>query len=376
VTLSSVHVLHILGELRASGAERMLVLAADAFRALGVTGEVVSTGTRVGAYADALASAGYAVHHVPFRKTPGFFLELWRFARGRFDAIHIHTERASFWLSLMALASGAKAVVKTGHSYFEFAGGLRFRRALQRRLMSLMGVVQVAISRAVRENEQRRFGIETELVYNWFDSDTFNTIEPGFRARARHELGIPSGQFVIALVGNCSEAKNHRALLRAMALLSPAERPFLLHAGDEQDAPGERELANSLGIATDLCFLGPVDDVRRTLAASDAFVMPSLTEGLPLAALEAVASGLPAVLSDVGGLSDFRDYFRGLVFVQPTAHSIAAGLRALRIQPEGERHSNAQYNERVAREAFSIEAGVRAYTRLYQRPRGASAKAG
>jgi glycosyltransferase involved in cell wall biosynthesis len=225
----------------------------------------------------------------------------------------------------------------------------------------------------VQENERRRFGVETELVHNWFDSNTFRGFEPGLRARARVDLRIRDGQFVVAVIGNCSEIKNHGALLRAIALLSPSERPLLLHAGDEHAAPGERELADSLGIANDVRFMGPVDDVRGTLAASDAYVMPSLTEGLPLAALEAVASGLPAVLSDVGGLSNFREHFRGLVFVQPTADSIAAGLRVLRGQPEEERSSNGRYNERVAREAFSIDAGVRAYTRLYCRSARVSA---
>lgn len=362
------HVLHILGELRPSGAERMLVIAADAFRELGVTAEVLGTGSFVGAYADELASAGYRIHHVPFRKTPAFFMDVLGIARGRFDAIHIHLERASFWLSLTALAARAPVVLKTIHSYFDFTGNLRVRRLVQRRLMNRMGVVQVAISRAVQENEKRRFGIETALVYNWFDSNAYRPCEPEFRARARTDLALPPGRFVLVVVGNCSDIKNHRALLEAIAILPEAERPFLLHAGDEAAAPGERAMAESLGISNNVRFLGAVADVRIPLAAADAYVMPSRVEGLGLAALEAIATGLPAVLSDVGGLSDLRDHFRGLVYVQPTPGSIAAGLRAVQADASDQR-PDAVANARAAREVFSIDAGAAAYARMYRRRR-------
>lgn len=342
------------------------MIAAEAFSEHGVSGEVMSTGAAVGAYGDALAKAGYAVHHVPFRKTAGFFLDVLRVARGRFDAVHVHTERASFWLALTARAAGAPVVLKTIHSLFDFTGYLRVRRLVQRKLMSRMGVVQVAISRAVQENEQRRFGVDTTLVYNWFDGDAFRPFEPRFRADARAQLHVPAGRFVVAVVGNCSDIKNHRSLLQAMALLPASERPFLLHAGDEGAAPAERDLVASLGLSHDVRFLGSVADVRVPLAAAEAYVMPSRVEGLGLAALEAIATGLPAVLSDVGGLSDFRDHFRGIIYVQPTPESIASGLRAVQCLSAEERRSNAAHDERSARETFSVEAGTAAYARVYR----------
>jgi glycosyltransferase involved in cell wall biosynthesis len=218
----------------------------------------------------------------------------------------------------------------------------------------------------VQENERRRFGVETALVHNWFDSDSFRAFDAAFRERARAELKIPRDRFVLAVVGNCSEIKNHRALLEALALLPGPERPLLLHAGDERLAPGERGLAESLGISSDVRFLGPVADVRLPLAAADAYVMPSRVEGLGLAALEAIATGLPAVLSDVGGLSDLRAHFRGLVYVQPTPDSILAGLRAVQTLPTEERRADGHANGRRASEIFSIEAGTRAYVQLYR----------
>jgi glycosyltransferase involved in cell wall biosynthesis len=344
----------------------MLVIASDEFRRLGVTGEVMSTGATVGAYAGVLASAGYPIHHVPFRKTPRFFFDVFRIAWGRFDAIHIHLERASFWLSLTARAARAPVVVKTVHSFFDFTGNLRLRRLIQRRLMRRMGIVQVAISRAVQENERSRFGVETLLIYNWFDTHEFRPFDAEFRMRARESLGIPQGRFAVAVVGNCSEIKNHRAILRALALLPENERPLVLHVGDEKLAPGERELASTLGIAGDVRFLGPLADVRVPLAAADAYAMPSRVEGLGLAALEAISTGLPAVLSNVGGLSDLRDHFRGLVYVDPTPESVAEGLRAIQRQPRAEQRSNAVFNQQAASTVFSIETGVNAYANVYR----------
>jgi glycosyltransferase involved in cell wall biosynthesis len=361
----SVRVLQILGELRPSGAEVMLAAAAEFFEAHGVSIDVLSTGDQVGRAAGQLAEAGCRVHHLPFRKHPSFFWGLWRLCRNRYDAIHIHTERGGFWVGLTALSAGAGVVLRSIHSTYDFSGFLRVRRAAQRRILEALGVRHVAISESVRRTELQRFGLRTELIPNWFDTARFIPPSDETRRACRAALGLEGDRFVVATVGNCSPIKNHQELIRALSLIPPDERPVYLHVGEEEDASTERELVERLGLEPTTRFLGPLDDVRPVLYASDGFAMPSVKEGFGIAALEAIATGLPAVLCDVPGLSDLRLHFDGLIYCSPTADSLQKALRSLSRMPLAERRSLASRNSDAAQTRYSLERGALQYIAIY-----------
>ena len=130
---STLRVLHVLGELKPSGGETMFRIAAPLFAAEGVVAEIVATGPQIGIYAPQLAHAGYKLHHIPFSKTPFFFIALYRLMRaGRYDVLHLHTECANFWIGLVALSLRPRRVLQTVHASFTFSGNLRLRRKVQR----------------------------------------------------------------------------------------------------------------------------------------------------------------------------------------------------------------------------------------------------
>jgi glycosyltransferase involved in cell wall biosynthesis len=127
-------VLHVLNELRPSGAEVMLKLSRQQWRFHGVDPEILATGNIPGEYADVLRDAGYIIHHLRFSKHPEFFLRFRRFLRLHgFDVVHLHAERAFPYFALTAYAAGVHRVVRTIHNAFPFAGGLRRRRSAQRK---------------------------------------------------------------------------------------------------------------------------------------------------------------------------------------------------------------------------------------------------
>ena len=221
--------------------------------------------------------------------------------------VHLHTERANVWFGLVALAARPQRKLRTIHSVFTFEGGLRRRRGFQRRLLRRLGVAHVACGPAVQRNERERFGLETLLVPSWYDSRTFRPATDGERRQARESLGIAADKTVLVTTATCGPVKNHAALLEALARLPARDRPLYLHVGIEEEGYPERRVAESLGLTDDVRFLGPVPDLGPIYAASDLFALPSLYEGFSVAALEALASGLPALFTDVGGLSDLRD---------------------------------------------------------------------
>lgn len=361
-------VLHVLGELRHSGAETMLCAAGPLFAERGVEGDILSTGDQVGSLAPKLATAGYRIHHAPFARTPRYFVRVGRLMRaGRYDIIHLHTERANFWFGLVALAARPRRVLRTIHNVFSFDGALRRRRGAQRRILHRLGVTHVACSASVQRNEGSRFGLETVLAPNWYDSRRFHVASDEQRSDAKRGIGVSAAQRVLVSVGNCSDVKNHAALIAALGRLAHVDGVVYLHAGAEQPGQPERSLAHSLGIDERVRFLGSVDDMPALFAASDVFVMPSLYEGFPIAVLEALGSGVPAVISDVPGLSDFRQEYPDLVFAEPTADALVRALESmLGASDVDTRARSAEYAE-VTRKSYGLEAGVERYVRLYER---------
>jgi glycosyltransferase involved in cell wall biosynthesis len=363
---SSLRVLHVLGELRPSGAETMFCIAAPLFAKQGVEAEILATGAEMGSYAPQLAQAGYKLHHIPFSKSPGFFIKLYRLMRaGNYDVFHLHTERASFWIGLVALAQRPRRVLQTIHSCFDFRGSLRWRRMIQRRIMRLLGIVHVAISPSVQQTELAHFGLKTRLVCNWYDNNRFFQATDIERVRARESLEIAIGETVVVCVGNCSKIKNHESLLQALAMLPTELRPLLLHVGNEEAGQPERKLAEKLGIGERVRFLGPMADIRPALHAADIFVMPSLIEGFGIAVVEALATGLPTILTDVLGLRDFRLEYEGLCYAKPDASSLREALLVLLNESIEKRRLRAQRYPAISKQHFGIDHGVAGYIEIY-----------
>jgi len=361
-----IKILHVLGALHPSGAEVMLAVAARHFAREGVICEMLSTGSEPGPFAAKMEAAGYAVHHIPFSKTPGFFMALWRLMRRGYDAVHVHTERAAFWIGLTTRCAGIPVVVKSIHNNYAFTGNLRIRRKVQRHIMSWLGMHQVAVGPSVRETERRHYDLETPVINNWFDVDRFQPPDEEARRAARRALAVDDDEVVLVSVANCNSYKNHGELVRAMALVPPGRRPLWVHVGQEETGQPERELARGLGVSDRIRFLGSRDDVGRLLHAADAFVMPSLREGLPISALEAMAAGLPAILTDVDGLCDLRPSFPGLVYAEPTAASLAEALLAFLSRAPASWRAMAAEHPATVRRDYGVESGVGAYVRLYR----------
>jgi glycosyltransferase-like protein len=154
------------------------------------------------------------------------------------------------------------------------------------------------------------FGVGADLVANGVDTDRYRPPhDAAERAAARAAAGL-DGELAILTVGGIEPRKGSLALLRAFAAARaalPERRPVLLLAGgatlfDHRDEIGRfHTLREELGLDGDVRVLGPVSDpeLEGLYRASDVFALPSVKEGFGLAVLEALACGLPAVVSDL-----------------------------------------------------------------------------
>jgi glycosyltransferase involved in cell wall biosynthesis len=316
-----------------------------------------------------LKKAGYRIHHLPFSRDPVFLFRLLRFFRGReFDVVNIQCERASFWYGLVARLTGCRCIVRTVQNCFNFQGALRLRRKLQRwAARVLFSVKFVAVSESVRAVEWGRFRNPSRVIPNWAHVGVFQPPSREERERARARFGAGPDVFVVASVGNCSAVKNHGAILKALAGLNPPRGMLYLHAGFSPEERGERRLAGELQLDDTVRFLGRQDDVRSVLHAADCYVMPSLYEGLGIAALEALACGVPCVLSDTEGLRDLREHGEGILWIDPSsaADGIVKALARLLGMAPGERQSQGREGAQKVREAFGPEKGCDSYLEVF-----------
>jgi glycosyltransferase involved in cell wall biosynthesis len=362
-------VLHILEELKHSGAEVMLQSGYDRMRRSGIDFSILSTGIEVGDYADVLQQTGYRIHHIPFRKSPGFFIELGALLRReKFTAVHIHTERAPIWYVLSTKLAGVPTIIRTIHGVFLFSSYLRWKRQLQRKISSkVCHAVHVAVGDSVLQVEKERFHNDCILIRNWTDVGRFRPPNQVERAEARRLYNLGPDDFSIVTVGACTPIKNHIAIFsavkKAIRLLG-GKRLILLHVGMGPSLIEEELYANRNGLKQYCRFLGTLNDVRPCLYAADAFVMTSRCEGMPVAVMEAMSTALPTILYNEYGMRDLIQNDYGGLLVSPNDECLAEAFLLMIRNPEL-REVKAREAREVIINTYSLEDSVAKYIHLY-----------
>lgn len=358
-------VLHVLYNLDRSGMEMMLLNSRTEWMRQGYQCDVLATAPVVGPLANRFRADGFGVFHLPFRSRVALLPRLdfiWRFfhlCRGGYDVVHIHAEGGSALFAVIARLAGVRCIAVTPHNTFQFAGPLRGRKFLERLLVRMLGGRYGMISEGVAACEWKRFRNRGARIWNWLDTEQFRTPTPAERISARQTAGVRTDDFVLLSVGNCNAAKNHTAILCAIALLPRSLRLLYVHVGREESDGFERKLAASLGTQHRVRFVGSLGELRPFLWAADAFVMPSLHEGLGIAALEAVASGVPLICSQTDGLADIAAETNHTILTSTKPESIAEALTAVASMPEAVRRAHAEADSILVRNRFSIRNGVR-----------------
>nr|WP_175607521.1 glycosyltransferase [Deinococcus marmoris] len=348
----------------------MLRIAAPYWISRGLTLEVLSTGDEIGIFGPKLEEAKYVVHHLPYYRGLRYFLTFYRFIKSReYDVIHVHIGRGTVILAFAARLAGISRIAFTIHSHFPTQGIMRWAFFIERKLHKVLGIRDISISTAVAELERKYYWNSTKLIFNWYDSELFRPPSREDRDKARCELKIHDDQIVFLSIGNCGNTnlKNHSVIIEALASLEDRSHIVYIHVGEEKLGYPERNLANSLGISEIIRFEGYQIDSLKYLWAADVYLMPSSREGFGIAALEALSTGLPAVLADTPGLSDLKAYVGdGVTWEEPTVPGFANQINYWRLFPSSIRFQMGQTNtHRISRE-FNIIIGAKQYIDLYK----------
>jgi glycosyltransferase involved in cell wall biosynthesis len=197
---------------------------------------------------------------------------------------------------------------------------------------------------------------------HFINTDRFRP-DPAVREQVRNELRA-SCSLVVLLVAHLIPEKGSEVLLRALPELPRVEAWI---AGDGPEAGRLRRVAEELGVAKQVRFLGNQAEVQRYMQAADCLVCPSLwQEAAGLVNLEALACGLPVVASRIGGIPEIVEHGRtGLLFEPGNVGQLAAGLRSLLEEPEL-REEMGRTARTVATTQYSAECRIAEYIDLYR----------
>jgi glycosyltransferase involved in cell wall biosynthesis len=223
---------------------------------------------------------------------PGRLTALFR--RMRPAAVHTHHAGPLLYAGPAARLAGVARRIHTEHDAWHLSSPRR--RRVMRAALAMARPVLVADAPHVARAVGTALRQPARVVLNGVDTTRF---APRDRAAARGALDFASG---VPVIGIAARLERVKGVDLAIAALPHVPGAILAVAGQGSEAPALRMQAAELGVASRVRFLGLVEDMAGFYAACDILCLPSRNEGLPLAALEAQACGVPLVASDVGGV--------------------------------------------------------------------------
>ncbi len=279
------------------------------------------------------------------------------FKRSTPDVLHCHNATAAIIAAFPARLAGVRTVIATRHGLVN--PPYQIRRELKFALASRWCDWVVGVCEGTRTNLLAApFAARHKIIriYNGAPAAKLGTVP-------RAKTG-----FTLLYVGRLAPPKDHATLLRAVAL-ARAQNPDvqLWIVGDGPLRENLHRLSTDLGLIECVTFFGEQADVSPFLAAADLFVMSSHSEGLPVSLLEAMSAGLPAVVTDIGGMGEIARLSGAAVMVPPSnPHALAEVI----CESAGKRGELAQMGENARRcyeQNFTPERMLNDYMSLYNR---------
>lgn len=370
-------VLLVIGSLEVGGAETHVVRVARELKSRGWDTEVFAL-LPAGPLAVELASAGVSIHGVSSTWCrqgrllrllvwlPATMLHLVVTMVKRQPAVcHFFLPAAYLLGGIAALISRRRNRIMSRRSLRDYQEDHPLLAIIEHRLIRHMDLVcgnSHAVTRQLAEE-----GVPLErlrLIYNGISALPSRA---GLRDATRRALDIGEDIFVIVVIANLIPYKGHADLLDALSLIrSDLPQRWLLLVAGRDDGIGvslERHARDS-GIADNVMWLGLRPDVPELLAAADLSVLPSHQEGFSNAIIEAMAAGLPMVVTDVGGNSEaVVDGQTG--YVVPARDPRALAEAILRMARDPQRAEFGKRGRQRVAQHFSLNACIDAYEALY-----------
>jgi glycosyltransferase involved in cell wall biosynthesis len=274
------------------------------------------------------------------------------------DVVHLHNPTPTVYAAMAARMAGVPSIVSTRHNLAASPRRLivEFKYALATTFCDWIA----GICDATTNNLKNTHSIPARKIVR-----VYNGTDPV--SRVAQEQWPPKTGFTLVYVGRLEPVKNHTLLLNAVqAALQFMPSLRLWMVGDGSERKTLESLASELGIASQVIFIGQQLDVAPFFSAADAFIMSSKSEGLPISLLQAFSLGLPAIVTDVGGMAEVVRLARA-GFTVPVTDPAEMATAILRLASNDEERGQFATNAKEAfRSHFTLRTMVAAYMDLYR----------
>jgi glycosyltransferase involved in cell wall biosynthesis len=354
--ITPLRIAHVVDSMEMGGAEKLTATLCRLQRARGHTPSVHCL-FLVGVLGEELRAEGFEVvlhHHGSFF---GLMRSLYRaFTRSIPDVVHCHNATAAIMAAIPARLAGVRSVLVTRHGLVR--PPYQIRRELKFALASRWCDWIVGVCEGTRINLQAApFAARDKIIH------IYNGAAPAdIRA-----VPWPKRGFTLLHVGRLAPPKDHATLLHAVALTRRRHpKVQLWMVGDGPLGTSLRKLSEELGLNQCVTFFGEQADVSPFMLAADLFVISSVTEGLPVSLLEAMSAGLPAVVTDVGGLSEIARLSGAVTLVPSSDPAAMAAALCGAIAKEQELSGMGQLASDCYKKYFRPERMLDEYMNLYK----------
>jgi len=266
------------------------------------------------------------IYNIPFERSPWKIQNISAYRRlkkiiekGQYNIVHTHTPVASVCTRLACMNTNTK-VIYTAHGFHFYKGAPFINWLLYypiERWLSKYTDVVITINQEDYERAKKTLNCK-KVVYLpgvGIDVSKFRDVVVD-RSVKRKELGIPEKAFMVLSVGELNKNKNHETVIKAVAKLRDPNVYYVI-CGQGNLENKLRKLAFNLGVQDNVILLGYRRDIPEILKAADLFVFPSYREGLPVSLMEAMASGLPVICSNIRGNRDLMKHNSSVFLVKP-----------------------------------------------------------
>jgi glycosyltransferase involved in cell wall biosynthesis len=326
-----------------------------------------------GSLGEEMEAEGFPVHVLGRRGgvDAGCIFRLGRLLRREgVDLVHPHQYTPLFYAMtarlLAALPGRRSPIVFTEHGRHQ-PDYPRRKRIFINRLLLRRRDRMVAVGEAVRRALVANEGMpeeRVEVIYNGIDLSPFAG-RVGSPA-VWEEMGVGADDFVLIQVARLDYLKDHATAVRTLArVVKECPQAQLVLVGEGPEQPGIEALVGELGLGEHVRLLGSRRDVPRLLSVADAFLLTSISEGIPLTIAEAMAAGLPVVSTDVGGVGEMVEpEVTGLLAPAGDAEALAGQCLRLAGDTELRARLGKKGRER-ARERYDEGRMMEEYARVY-----------
>ena len=324
----------------------------------------------LGEFVPEVEKLGIPVFYLPQKKSGTDYLSFLKVAKilreEKIEVIHTHNTQPLVDGTIGALMSGVKTIIHTDHAR-NFPDKRRYMFAEW--LMSHFAYKVVGVSEHTSEDLIKYERISRKKILTIPNGINGNRFSININKQAkRKELGIHGSGPIIGLGVRLTEGKGINYLLQAMPdIIKKFTDITLVIVGDGPAADKLKKQTVELGITRNVLFLGSRLDIPELLKVFDIYVLPSLSEGLPMVLLEAMAAGCPIVATNVGGIPTLIKHGDNGSMVEPkNPQALASEIIKLLSSQE----LRSQYSKKALKtfqENYSADIMTRKYEQLYLR---------